>query len=275
MKNCRILEQIDQNSSIKARKIAVDPTVGYFFLMKYDPKNRTSASMDRYFMDGRFDKKLIERKIFYPHDLTLDVAVKKIYFLDYYFDFIQQCDYDGNNRKFLQKLPLMKFHRIIFFENMFFGAIDKNTSIFQISKSSMTFKKNLGENLKMNTKVLKIYHQQIQPVSNPKICSDNNKCDHLCVPQIEEVDGNKKIKEKCICKEGFYLDNEKCIQKDAKKFIAFVEEYAKTRVLKAIDVNNHSVTTISPILGIKQSIAFDFDLNQKLIYFSTNAETNR
>lgn len=273
MNNCRILVQIDQNSSIKAKKIAVDPTVGYFFLMIYDTKNRTRASIDRYYMDGRFDKNLIERKIFYPHDLSLDVAVKKIYFLDYYFDFIQQCDYDGNNRKFLQKLPLMKFHRITFFENMFFGAIDKNTSIIQISKSSMTFKKTIAE--KINTKVMKIYHQQIQPVSNTNICSDNNKCEHLCVPQIEDENGNKKIKEKCLCKEGFHLENGKCIQKDIKKFIAFVEEYAKTRVLKAIDVNNQSVITISPILGIKQSIAFDFDLNQKLIYFSTNAETNR
>ncbi|KAL7046079.1 hypothetical protein ACKWTF_002468 [Chironomus riparius] len=274
MINCRILVETDQNNSIKIKKIAVDPTAGYLFLMKYDTKNRTSASIERYFMDGRFDKNLIGKKIFYPHDLSLDVAVKRIYFLDYYFDFIQQCDYDGNNRKFLQKLPLMKFHRIVFFENMFFGAINKNTSIIQISKSSMTFKKTLAENLKMNTKVLKIFHQQIQPVLNLKLCSENKKCDHICVPKLEEINGIKKIKEKCICKEGYFLENGKCVLKDTKKIIAFVEEYAKTKILKAIDVNNPSETTISPILGIKHSIAFDFDLNRKLIYFSTNTESN-
>lgn len=275
MINCRILIQTDQNNSIKIRKFAVDPTAGYLFLMKYDTRNRTSASIERYLMDGQFDKNLIGRKIFYPHDLTLDVAVKRIYFLDYYFDFIQQCDYDGNNRKFLQKLPLMKFHRITFFENMFFGAIDKNTSIIQISKPSMTFKKTIAENLKMNTKVLKIFHQQIQPSFNIKICSKTNKCDHLCIPELEEINGIKKIKERCICKEGYFLDNGKCILKDTKKFIAFVEEYAKTRILKAIDVNNRSENTISPILGMKQSLAFDFDLNRRLIYFSTSSESNK
>lgn len=268
MTNCRILIQNNQNNSIKMRAFALDPTLGYLFVVKYDAANRTSASFERFGLDGQFNKSLLNRKIFYPHDLTLDVAVKKIYFLDYYFDFIQQCDYDGNNRKFLQKLPLMKFHRITFFENMFFGAIDKNTSIIQISKSSMTFKKPLATNLKMNTKILKIFHQQIQPSIKLNVCSENNSCDHLCIPEIEEVNKVKKLKEKCICKEGYILEDNKCILKDSNSFIMFVQEYGKMRILKAIDPKNSTENVISPIIGMKQNVAFDVDLNQKLLYFS-------
>lgn len=274
MKNCRIVIQTIQNDPIKIRALAIDPTLGYLFVAKYDTNNRTSASITRYFLDGTSDMSLIQRKIFYPHDLSLDVAVKKIYFLDHYFDFIQQCDYDGGNRKFLQKLPIMKFHRITFFENMFFGAVNKNTSIIQISKSSVTFKKTLAENLKANTKILKVFHQQTQPMTKSKVCAKDNKCEHLCIPTVEEnSNGVLKLIDKCMCKEGFKLDNGKCTLKDSQKFIMFIQEYTKSRTLKAIEVDDLKEQVITPIVGLKSNVAFDVDLNNKLIYFSSYTES--
>ncbi|KAG5677308.1 hypothetical protein PVAND_007077 [Polypedilum vanderplanki] len=275
MKNCRIIIQTSQNDPIKVRAFVIDPTSGFLFLAKYDTNNRTSASIVRYFLDGTNDISLLKGKIFYPHDLTLDVAVKKIYFLDHYFDFIQQCDYDGSNRKFLQKLPFMKFHRINFFENMFFGAVNENTSVVQISKSSAIFIKTLAENLKANTKVLKIFHQQTQPTTKTKVCVKDNNCEHLCVPTIEENNnGVSKLLEKCICKEGFKLKNGKCILRDSKSFIMFVQEYAKSRTLKAIVTDGSKEEVFTPITGLKSNIAFDVDLNNKLIYFTTYTESN-
>lgn len=274
MKNCRIIIQTSQNDPIKIRSFAIDPTSGYIFLTKFDSNNRTSASIMRNFLDGTNDISLIKKKIFYPHDLTIDIAVKKIYFLDYYFDFIQQCDYDGSNRKFLQNIPLMKFHRIAFFENMFFVAINRNTSIVQISKSHSNFKKALAENLKSNSKVLKIFHQQTQPNVNTKVCASDNKCEHLCIPTVEDINGMPKLIAKCICKEGFTLENGKCTLKDSRKFIMFVQEYSKSKTLKAIDTDDLTEQIISPIVGLKSNVAFDVDLNNRLIYFSSYSDSN-
>lgn len=274
MSHCRIIIQNGQNSSTKLRIFALDSTSGFMFVARYDTKNRTSASIDRYFLDGEFDKSLVKRKILYPYEITLDVAVKRVYFLDYYFDFIQQCDYDGKNRKFLQRLPLMKFHKISFFENTFYGAIDKDNSIIQISKSSMTFKKTLAKNLKGSSKILKIFHRQIQPEAKYDVCGENTKCDHLCIVKNEDFNGVKKLTEKCLCKEGFVMDGNKCVLKDSKKFLVYVQEYAKTRVLKAIDRENLTENIISPVVGLKYNIAYDVDLNRKMLYFSSYSESN-
>lgn len=276
MKYCHIIIQTAQSNSIKFKAFALDPNSGYLFLTKYDLQNRTGASLLRYSLDGTEEKSLIKEKIFHPHDLTLDVALKRIYFLDHYFDFIQQCDYDGGNRKFLQKIPPMKFHRITFFENYFYGAVDKNSSIYQVSKSSSIFKRALAENLKSNTKMLKIFHRQIQPNNNDvggkfKVCAVNNKCEHLCVPFVDK--NSSKLIEKCICKEGFTVNsNGKCTLKESRKFVLFVEENPRT--LKAIETDNLKQAAISPIVGLKSNTAFDVDLNNRLIYYTSHSESH-
>lgn len=273
MKNCRIIIRAAQGDSIKFKAFAVDPSAGFLFLTKFNLQNRTNASLSRYTLDGMNEVSLIKGKMFYPHELTLDIALKRIYFLDHHFDFIQQCDYDGGNRKFLQKLPLMKFQRIVFFENNFFGAVtQKNSSIVQISKSSSSFKKGLAENLKENTKMMKIFHQQTQPsnAGKSKVCAANNKCEHLCVPVVDG--SSSKVMEKCICKEGFIaLESGKCSLKDSTKFIMFVEE--NPRILKAVETDNLIEQAISPIVGFKSNIAYDVDLNKKLIYYTSYADS--
>jgi hypothetical protein len=275
MKNCRIIIQTTQKDPVKVKAFAIDPNAGYLFLTKYDTNNRTSASITRYYLDGTNDVNLITKKIFYPHDMTLDLAVKKIYYLDYYFDFIQQCDYDGGNRRFLQNIPLMKFNKIAFFENMFYVGVSKITSIIQISKSHATFRKTLAENLKSNSKVLKIFHQQTQPPARSKACAADNKCEHLCIPVIDESKGTQKLVEKCVCKEGYKYDNGRCTLKDSRKFIMFVQDYGKSKTLRAIETETAAMEqTISPIFGLKSNVAFDVDLNNRIIYFSSYSDSS-
>jgi hypothetical protein len=272
MKYCRIIIKSAKEDAIKFRHFAIDPNAGFLFLTKYDQKSRKGAALQRFSMDGKNMINLLQDKIFLPNDLTLDVSMRKIYFLDHYFDFIQQCDYDGSNRQFLQKLPLMKFHRVAFFENMFFGAVNKDLSIIQVSKSSPTFKKVLAENLEANPKVVKIFHQQLQPVTGrSKICSTNNKCEHLCVPMTEVGAAATRIVEKCLCREGFKLENGKCKLSEAEKFLLFVQDHP--RMLKAVDLNGTD-EPIAPIVGLKTNLAFDVDMINKIIYFTSYSETN-
>lgn len=225
-------------------------------------------------MDGQSMQSLLQDKLFYPNDITLDVSMKKIYFLDHYFDFIQQCDYDGRNRQFLQKLPLIKFHRITFFENTFYGAVIKNVSVMQISKSSTLFKKVLAENLEAHPKMMKIFHQQTQPTTmRLNVCATNNKCEHLCVPMLESSEGtSSRVVEKCLCREGFTLENGKCKIHDSKKFLLYVQDFPN--MLTAVDVDGSKNQVIAPIIGLKPNIAFDVDLNNKIIYFTSYSELN-
>lgn len=269
MKYCRIIVRSTRNDTAKLRHFAIDPDSGYLFLTKHDPRSRVGASVSRSLMDGSSLISLLTDKMFYPNDLTLDIAMKKIYFLDHYFDFIQQCDYDGGNRQFLQKLPLMKFHRIAFFENTFYGAVNKNISVVRVSKSLTTLKKVLAENLEAHPKIVKIFHQQVQPtLRNPHICSTSHNCEHLCVPMLE----SSRIVEKCLCREGFKLENGKCKLRDSKKFIMYVEDYPRT--LKAVDIDGVDEQVIAPIIGLKTNIAFDVDLTDKVIFFTSYSDLN-
>lgn len=269
MKFCRIIIKSAANDHVKLRAFAIDPTSGYLFLTKHNPISRVGAAVLRYSMDGQNMISLVSKKLFFPNDLTLDVAVKKIYFLDHYFDFIQQCDYDGSNRQFLQKLPLMKFHRIAFFENTFYGAANKNLSVIQVSKSSTLFKKVLAENLEVHPKMIKVFHQQIQPLSaRSAICSATNKCEHLCIPVLESANNSApRIVEKCLCREGFKLENGKCKLRESKKFLLYVEDNPK--ILKAVDIDGYEQQVIAPIVGLQSNIAFDVDLINKVIYFTS------
>lgn len=274
MKFCRIIIRSVKTDTVKLRTFSIDPNAGFLFLTKYDQKSRVGTALMRYSMDGTNALSLLNDKVFYPNDLTLDVAMKKIYFLDHYFDFIQQCDYDGSGRQFLHKLPLMKFHRIAFFENMFYGAVNKNLSVVQVSKTATMFKKVLAENLEANPKMVKIFHQQAQPVSGrSRVCSENNKCEHLCVPVAESTDGSaSRVIERCLCREGFKLENGKCKMRESKKFLMYVQDYPK--MLTSVDLSGTDEQIVAPIIGLKSNIAFDVDLNNKMIYFTSYSDLN-
>lgn len=279
MKHCRII--VKSTDTVKLRKFTIDPTSGFLFLAKYDSKSRVGAGILRYSLDGQNMKSLLKEKVFYPIDLSLDVAMKKVYFLDHYFDFIQVCDYDGNNRKFLTKFTKfakfqksisskVHFHRILYFENNFFVA-DKNISMIQ---ASSTFKKSLSENLEAPPKMLKLFHQQIQPPSRFEICTSNNKCEQLCIPSPETPQGSSsRLVENCLCKEGYKSDNGKCKLSEARQFIMFVHDYPKTIV--AVDTDGNGESLFSPIIGLKPNIAFDVDINRKQIYFTSFTSNER
>ena len=273
MKFCRIIvRSLKVDAVVKLQALALDPDAGFLFVTKHNPRSRSGAAILRYSMSGTNAISLVNDKLFFPKDLTLDVATKKIYFLDQYFDFIQQCDYDGSNRIFLQKLPLMKFHRIATFENRFFAAIHNNLSIVQIREGAKSVKRAATESLDSQPKILKIFHSQIQPV-NPRyqICATNNKCEHLCIPG-EMNRSTSRPTETCLCGEGFRLENGKCKLQKAGKYLMFVQDFPRT--LKAVDVDTLDAQVLAPILGLRSNVAFDVDLINHTIYFTSYLSLN-
>lgn len=50
-------------------------------------------------MDGTLRTVIISEKIYWPNGLTIDYPTKRLYFADAYLEYIDYCDYNGNNRR--------------------------------------------------------------------------------------------------------------------------------------------------------------------------------
>lgn len=55
--------------------------------------------IERASMDGKLRTVIISSKLYWPNGLTIDYPNNLLYFADAYLDFIDYCDYNGNNRK--------------------------------------------------------------------------------------------------------------------------------------------------------------------------------
>lgn len=55
--------------------------------------------IERASMDGKLRTVIISNKLYWPNGLTIDYPNNLLYFADAYLDFIDYCDYNGNNRK--------------------------------------------------------------------------------------------------------------------------------------------------------------------------------
>lgn len=81
-----------------------------------------------------------------------------------------------------------------------------------------------------------------------------------------------RIIAKCLCGEGFTLENGKCQLRAAQKFLMYVQDSPQT--LKAVDLDNSDEQLIVPIVGLKSNVAFDVDMNNRIIYFTSYSSMN-
>ena len=55
--------------------------------------------IERASMDGKLRTVIVSTKLYWPNGLTIDYPNNLLYFADAYLDFIDYCDFNGNNRK--------------------------------------------------------------------------------------------------------------------------------------------------------------------------------
>lgn len=65
-------------------------------------------------MDGQLRSVIVSNKLYWPNGLTIDYPNNLLYFADAYLDFIDYCDYDGNNRKQVIASDLVRFLEFFF-----------------------------------------------------------------------------------------------------------------------------------------------------------------
>lgn len=69
--------------------------------------------IERASMDGKLRTVIVSNKLYWPNGLTIDYPNNLLYFADAYLDFIDYCDYDGNNRKQVLASDLVSEDRLL------------------------------------------------------------------------------------------------------------------------------------------------------------------
>lgn len=61
------------------------------------------AMVERAKLNGLDRQSLVDHKIVYPYGLTVDIPSEHVYWVDTYLDFVERINYDGSNRRTIQK----------------------------------------------------------------------------------------------------------------------------------------------------------------------------
>uniref|UniRef100_A0A8C9EZD8 EGF-like domain-containing protein n=1 Tax=Pavo cristatus TaxID=9049 RepID=A0A8C9EZD8_PAVCR len=127
-------------------------------------------------MDGKLRTVIINSKIYWPNGLSIDYPNKLLYFADAYLDYIDFCDYNGNNRR-----QVVAKTGAIFLASIFRNSIEPSSSTLLI---------NLFFFLGINS------------------CA-SSPCSHLCL-----LSSSGPLFFSCACPSGWMLspDNRNCMR---------------------------------------------------------------
>uniref|UniRef100_A0A8D0FVJ2 EGF-like domain-containing protein n=1 Tax=Strix occidentalis caurina TaxID=311401 RepID=A0A8D0FVJ2_STROC len=150
-------------------------------------------------MDGKMRTVIINNKIYWPNGLSIDYPNKLLYFADAYLDYIDFCDYNGNNRRQVVASDLHP-HALTVFEDFVYWSDRYTNRVIRANKWH-------GGN---QTVMIYNIHQPlglvaVHPVKQPNGNNNIGVCQQLCLP----VPGGLFS---CACATGFQLnpDNRTC-----------------------------------------------------------------
>ena len=154
----------------KPRGIALDPEKGYMFFTVW---GSDTAKVERSALDGQERHTVVDSKIVYPYGITVDFANEHIYWVDTYLDYIERCDYAGQNRKtVLRGSPVQNLYSIDLFENSLFITSWRENSVLRVGKFDPEENRTtILEGLERPFAV-RVFHRQKQPL--------NRKSHHPC-----------------------------------------------------------------------------------------------
>ncbi len=123
---------------------------------------------------------IIESKISWPNGLAIDMPTKRIYFADSKLDYIDFCDYRGNNRQQIlaNSHYLLHPHSLAVFEDKVYWTDRQLNRILSTHKYSGKSPEVVSHLVSQPLSV-HVSHPVLQPKDkNP---CEGIKCDHLCL----------------------------------------------------------------------------------------------
>ncbi|XP_014344907.1 low-density lipoprotein receptor-related protein 2a [Latimeria chalumnae] len=214
-------------------------------------------------MDGKIRTVIIRNKLYWPNGLTIDYPNKLLYFADAYLDFIDYCDYNGNNRRqvLASDLILQHPHSIAIFEDYVYWTDRYINRVIRANKWDGRNQTVMIYNIPQPMGIVAV-HPVRQPAGlNP--CA-HNPCSHLCLlsslgPRFYS----------CACPTGWTLavDMQSCVRVE-QPFLLVVRD----SIIYGISLNPEDKTNdaMVPIAGIQNGYDVDFDDSEQMIYWVEN-----
>ncbi|XP_048809593.1 low-density lipoprotein receptor-related protein 2 isoform X5 [Lagopus muta] len=214
-------------------------------------------------MDGKLRTVIINSKIYWPNGLCIDYPNKLLYFADAYLDYIDFCDYNGNNRRQVvaSDLILQHPHALTIFEDFVYWSDRYTNRVIRANKWH-------GGN---QTVMIYNIHQPlglvaVHPVKQPygiNSCA-SSPCSHLCL-----LSSSGPLFFSCACPSGWMLspDNRNCMRVEHPFLIA-----VRDNIIYGISLNPEEKTNdaMVPIAGVQNGVDVDFDDSEQMIYWVEN-----
>uniref|UniRef100_A0A8C4XVC9 Low-density lipoprotein receptor-related protein 2 n=1 Tax=Falco tinnunculus TaxID=100819 RepID=A0A8C4XVC9_FALTI len=213
-------------------------------------------------MDGKMRTVIINNKIYWPNGLSIDYPNKLLYFADAYLDYIDFCDYNGNNRRQVvaSDLILQHPHALTVFEDFVYWSDRYTNRVIRANKWH-------GGN---QTVMIYNIHQPlglvvVHPVKQPSINScASSPCSHLCL-----LSSSGPLFFSCACPSGWILspDSRNCMRVEHPFLIA-----VRDNIIYGISLNPEEKTNdaMVPIAGVQNGVDVDFDDSEQMIYWVEN-----
>ncbi|XP_059822369.1 low-density lipoprotein receptor-related protein 2a isoform X1 [Hypanus sabinus] len=219
-------------------------------------------------MDGTMRTVLISNKIYWPNGLSIDYPTKLLYFADAYLDFIEYCDYDGNNRRQIlaSDLILRHPHALTIFEDFVYWTDRHSNRVVGVNKWHGRNQTVMISNIVQPLGIAAVHSVRQPPAWNPCL---SNPCSHLCLLSASPPKGYS-----CVCPSGWKLmsDMEHC-NKDEEPFLIVV----RNNIIFGISLNPDDKTSdaMVPIAGVQNGFDVDFDEDNMMYWVEHPGEIHR
>ncbi|KAM8705429.1 hypothetical protein ACLKA7_009824 [Drosophila subpalustris] len=193
------------------RSIALDPIDGWMYWSDWG----ASPRIERAGMDGSHRTTIINYDIKWPNGITLDLVLKRIYWVDGKLNVISSANYDGSQRR--QILYSTEYLRhpfsITTFEDYIYWSDWEKQTVFKANKfTGEGVEPITAVHMLQHPMVVHVYHPYRQPDGINHCQSVNGHCSHLCLPAPRINERSPRIS--CACPTGLKLmaDGLMCVE---------------------------------------------------------------
>ncbi|KAG2459291.1 LRP2 protein, partial [Polypterus senegalus] len=221
--------------------------------------------IERASMDGNMRTTIVSNKLYWPNGLTIDYPNRLLYFADAYLDFIDYCDYNGNNRRqvLASDLVLQHPHAITIFEDYVYWTDRYTHRVIRANKWHGENQTVMIYNLPQPMGIVAVHSARQPPVEDPFliVVRDSIIYGISLNPQDKSNDAMVPI---VGLQNGYDVDFD-----DVEQMIYWVENPGEIHRVKS-DGTNRTEFAPAAILGTPVGLALDW-MTRNLYY--TNPAT--
>ncbi|XP_017101909.2 very low-density lipoprotein receptor isoform X5 [Drosophila bipectinata] len=193
------------------RSIALDPIEGWMYWSDWG----ASPRIERAGMDGSHRTTIISYDVKWPNGITLDLVLKRIYWVDGKLNIISSANYDGSQRRqvlYSSEYLRHPFSITTFEDHVYWTDWDKQ-AVFKANKfTGEDVEAVTATHMLQHPMVVHVYHPYRQPDGVNHCQSVNGHCSHLCLPAPRINERSPRIS--CACPTGLKLmpDGLMCVE---------------------------------------------------------------